>query len=104
MLWDVIYEFFVKYVFGGYFGGDYYSTFFSYDNYQGVDFTTNDVAIKLFEDVSYETGVPVWISFGNYLSLISTIITIVAILLFCVFIIKKIIGIVFRLFTGSSSF
>lgn len=91
MLWNYIYEFYISHVFGGYLNqNEIVTTYFN-----GYDNSLYSVNFQLF-------GAN--ISVANYLSLICTVITIVAILLFCVFIIKKIIAIIFRLFTGSSAF
>lgn len=98
MLWNNVYEFYIIYIFGGrlsanqvYNGviGQYYES--------GSGWVDTTTAQSVLFGVR---GYPL----GNYLSLIATVITMVAILLFCVFIIKKIIGIIFRLFTGSSAF
>lgn len=62
------------------------------------DYLDSGLADMYFTIGSYD------ISFAEWLCATASIITMVAILLFCVFIIKKIIGIIFRLFTGSSAF
>lgn len=105
MLWNSIYEFFVLYVFGGYIadgepvGGLLGAILDTSDN---TFYEINTSSIFIFNGSYGDQGgvlYPFTMSLGNYLSLIATIITLVAILLFCVFIIKKIIGVMFRLFT-----
>lgn len=85
MLWNVVYEFFLKYVFGGIFrdvNGNliaYSSAFLSYAD--GVSYTTIGGDITIF-------GVP--FSLGNYLSLIATIISMIVIVVLACLFIKKI--------------
>lgn len=87
MLWDIVFKFFVQYIFGGiiYDGTSvrsYYSTvgrIFVSDGGLHGDLAT--ITIDLF---NYRFPL------GNYLSLIATIITMVVILVLCCALIKKI--------------
>lgn len=89
MLWNLIFEFFVKYVFGGYWNGQSYVTYigqvFSNGSWN-VNADLGDVfpvkTINIF-------GVVTYLSFPSYLSLIATIITIIIILLVIGHFIKK---------------
>lgn len=84
MLWNLIYDFFVNYIFGGYLsnGTAVYSRIFGYgisSGYQGL-INTDEVPINLFG-----FNIPI----SNYLSLIATIITMIIILLVIGHFIKK---------------
>lgn len=89
MLWNEVLDFFVRYVFGGYdSNGDIYNSFLGI-TYNGDDITLVDTYVSLnFFDANSESNLQIML--GNYLSLIATIITMVAILLICCLFIKKI--------------
>lgn len=102
MLWDVVYEFFVKYIFGGAYFGDYYGGLLG-DNFYSLGgnvtddgFNTYNVAIKIgLFDNSYfmNEGALIdslYMPLGNYLSLIATIISMVVIVVLACLFIKKI--------------
>lgn len=103
MLWENIYDFFVTHIFGGITssGVEVSNSLFVWDSgaYR-LEYIEHFKAL----DITLINGSKCMIDYGSYFSLIATIISMVAIVLFCVFIIKKIIGIIFRLFTGSSAF
>lgn len=95
MLWDLIRDFYVMYIFGGYssdlvnyhgYLGHFYDSSSDYlleDNY------TNAVYFN-FKGYSSVEGVYFdYYSLGDYLSTIATIITLIVILLVCFHIIKK---------------
>lgn len=93
MLWNTVYEFFVKYVFGGVLHSQQYFALFGslYDNQSGepyYDLSMSDVLVGQFEVVDASYKMPMFL--GNYLALIATIITMVAIVLLCCAFIKKI--------------
>lgn len=84
MLWNIIFEFYVKYIFGGYIYGNAYSSTVGdvliNDSLTGANLTA-------FRAFTMDYGALSW---GNYLSLIATLITMVAIVLICCALIKKI--------------
>lgn len=101
MLWNVIYEFFVKYIFGGWLvirgeAIDFDGALGAMWSYSG-DYDSNGTAAQvgfIIHNINYVDGSSVGddmiMSLGNYLSLIATIISMVAIVLICCALIKKI--------------
>lgn len=94
MLWNIVYEFFVKYIFGGSFNG------LEYQALLGDVWNITDIEDIYYEEsytsslISFNFDNP-WgnnfaMSLGNYLSLVATLITMVAIVLICCALIKKI--------------
>ena len=96
MLWDTILQFYVQYVFGGLAPDNEYYKAFLGEDYDGNYNYLESTYIK--SPFISSNGNELLINIGNYLSFIATIITMVALLLFCIFLIKKIIGVIFRLF------
>ena len=90
MLWNDIFNFFTRYIFGGYDSvGNLYNGAFGYvinSQGDGENLTIGDVCLSFKGYSDTGSGLFDYMNFGNYLSLIATIITIVAILLFCIFI------------------
>lgn len=91
MLWDIIYDFFVHHVFGGYDTNDVIHSAFFGEGYNVDDglnpFATYEINAITLKDLY---GTEVSFSLGNYLSFIATLITMVAIVLICCALIKKI--------------
>lgn len=84
MLWNIVYEFFVRYIFGGYLTigeQDYafWSTF-AYDS-NGTIYYLNKTEITLFGST---------ITLGNYFAFLATFISMVVIVFLCCLLIKKI--------------
>lgn len=99
MLWNVVYEFFVKYIFGGYLLDNYgalkeYYTIYGFIFTEHGDYDITGGADMLADIVihsnNYGFNSPMYMSMGNYLSFIATLITMVAIVLICCALIKKI--------------
>lgn len=98
MLWDLIYEFYVRYIFGGVgLNNTPYNAFIGY-SYDGDMLSNTDIFIKLpfFNSISEQDNF--YYSIGNYMSLIATIITMILILVVCFTIIKKCFNIFNRVF------
>ena len=88
MLWDIIRDFFVIHIFGGCSStGDYYEPFLFKDLFTGDDYYTSTFPFYKVDDGG---GSIIGVSFGDYFSLIATIISMVAIVLICCMLIKKI--------------
>lgn len=56
MLWNIVYEFFVRYIFGGVYRGEYYFAMFGtlYNQSEGdyvFDLGTNDILVGSFERI-----------------------------------------------------
>lgn len=92
MLWDVVYSFFIKYIFGGTYRGTTYNAFFLqlFNNGQASNDYLSSAQINALNFNVIGNNYTYSISFGNYLSLIATIISMVAIVLICCALIKKI--------------
>jgi len=86
MLWNVVYEFFVRYIFGGYYDGVIYEARLSYSTFIEDDEMFEDAFVNsnhLLFNTNFldRDGGVVSMSLGNYLSLIATIITINSIII-----------------------
>lgn len=102
MLWDLVLDFFIHHIFGGVDtqGVYYYACLgFNYNEGSGeytAIYTSNGFRYSF---LTTQYGSNMYMPLGNYLSLIATIITMVALVIFSFIIIKKIISVFIRLFT-----
>lgn len=100
MLWNTIYEFFVKYVFGGYSTreGITYSAifgpFFKNEGLYDPDMYTSDALITLDNLSIADVGSPLQMPLSNYLCFIATIISITVIVVLCCLFVYKIIKLI----------
>lgn len=95
MLWNVIITFYIQYIFGGVYFSDELGRYVEYPGILGTNFfegsydtdwyTSN---IDFFKIVSGDNVA--YLSLGNYLSIIATIITMIVIVVLCCQLIKKI--------------
>lgn len=87
MLIELIYEFFIKYIFGGFYSGRFYSGIYlaGVSDFESDYFETNFILIKFSDNFIftddlttnyYNNGYFGVMTMGNYLSLIASIITI----------------------------
>lgn len=97
MLWDLIRDFFVEYIFGGWTSnGIQCDGFITYEGgFSGNTFGTSDTIFKLnnfyfFDDL--ET--PLYITFGDWLSTTATIIALTIIVVLCCLFVYKIIKLI----------
>lgn len=100
MFWDIVYNFFIQHIFGGFdtFGNGYTSSLgIGFYNNNGTDITddfltTDAWLINLNGAFQYDGDYysNFYMPIGNYLSLIATIISMVAIVVLCCLFIKKI--------------
>lgn len=91
MLWDIIMQFYITKIFGGFYGGNYYTAFLgnSVDEHGTLlgSISTNEIRFfKIIGNDGYER----FLTLGNYLSLIATLISMVVILILCCLLVKKI--------------
>lgn len=94
MLWDLIRDFFVIHLFGGFDSqGDFFSASLGCD-YNGELVSTGDVFYKLGGNGLMDVSEPLYYSIGDYLSTLATLITISIVFVLCCFFVYKIIRLV----------
>lgn len=95
MLWDNIFEFFVKHIFGGVLSSGSYGGILGIA-YNSTSQSSYQITTANFFSFSYLSGSGdrIALPFGNYLSFIATIVSITIIVVLCCLFVKKIVSLV----------